>query len=243
MPRLYIPPQRLAGDVVSLAGDEHRHLVRVLRLGTGDRVVLFDGLGAEVEAVIRRAGPRQALLELGQRRQVQARATPPVTLLLGVPRGDRMDIAVQKTTELGIARIVPVLAARTTAGRPRRERWEKIAREAARQSGRADVPEIAAAAPLEDAVRAAGAGATGLVLWEEAAATAPAALPLGRALPAEPRAVALVVGPEGGLTTDEVGAARAAGYQVVTMGPRILRSETAAIAAVAVVQSLLGAME
>jgi 16S rRNA (uracil1498-N3)-methyltransferase len=240
VPRLFVTREELAGDELVLGGEAHRHLVRVLRLGAGDRVVLFDGRGEEVEATLLRAGPRQLVLALGTRRHVAVADGPPLTLLLGLARGERMDLVVQKATELGVARLVPVLAARSRAGQtPQQERWQRIAREAARQCGRADVPDVAPAVATAAAVAAAPADASKLVLWEEAT-NAP---PLRKLVPEAARALVLLVGPEGGLTAEEVAAARASGFEVATLGRRILRSETAAIAAVAVAQSLAGNLD
>lgn len=237
MARLFVPHEELTGSELVLGGDAYRHLVRVLRMGAGDRLVLFDGRGQEVEATLVSAGPRQAVLALGARRSATAGSGPPLTLLFGLARGERVELIVQKATELGATRLVPVLAARSRSGqRPQPERWERIAREAARQCGRADVPELAAAVATGEAVAAAPADAVKVVLWEEAAE----APPLRRVVPDPPMPLALLVGPEGGLTPEEVATARASGFQVATLGPRVLRAETAAIAAVAIAQSLLG---
>jgi 16S rRNA (uracil1498-N3)-methyltransferase len=239
MARLFVVSKDLGGTRLTLAGEGHRYLTRVLRLGTGEKVDLFDGLGLEIAATIVRAGSRDLTLELGDRRQVSRRSTPPVTLLMGLPRAERMDLVVQKATELGAARVVPVRAARSAAGQQGRPaRWEKIAREAARQCGRADLLEISAVLPLAMAIAGIDPDSTRIVPWEEA----PGARPLGQSLPPSPHAVSVLIGPEGGLTTDEVELATGAGFQVVTLGPRILRTETAAIATLAVIQSLLGAL-
>jgi 16S rRNA (uracil1498-N3)-methyltransferase len=239
MARLFVASKDLDGSRLTLAGEGHRYLTRVLRLGAGAGVELFDGLGLEVAATIVRAGSRDLTLELGDRRRIPRPSTPPVTLLMGLPRAERMDLIVQKATELGAARVVPVRAARSAIGQQGRPaRWEKIAREAARQCGRADLPEISAILPLATAVAEVDPRATRIIPWEEA----PDARPLGQSLPSSPKAVSVLIGPEGGLTIDEVRVATDAGFQVVTLGPRILRTETAAIATLAIIQSLLGAL-
>jgi 16S rRNA (uracil1498-N3)-methyltransferase len=177
-------------------------------------------------------------LALGEPRR-RAPAAAPITLLQAVPRGERMDLLVQKTTELGVARIVPLVSERSvvrpTAARARR--WQTIAQEAARQSGRADLPEVTAPLPFADALPLAAASPTRLALWEEERAR-----PLRQALTTA-AATALLIGPEGGLTADEIDQARAAGFLTVTLGPRILRVETAAIVAVVLVQSATGALD
>jgi 16S rRNA (uracil1498-N3)-methyltransferase len=239
MPRLFVPSEDLAGPRLTLTGEAHRYLTRVLRLVAGARVDLFDGHGLEVAATVDQAGSRDLTLSLGDRRRVTPRSTPPVTLLQGLPRPERMDLVIQKATELGATRVVPVRAARSATGQqPRPDRWEKIAREAARQCGRPDLLAISPALSLADAIASLDATTTRIVPWEEA----PGAPALGQSIPTTVASVAVLIGPEGGLTVEEVGLAVAAGFKVVTLGPRILRTETAAIATLAVIQSLLGAL-
>lgn len=237
MARLFVPAERLAGERLTVDGDGFRHLTKVLRLGAGDTLCVFDGRGTEIEARIVAVGARAAELALGARRALAPPACA-ITLLQAVPRGDRMDLVVQKTTELGVARVVPVVAARSVAHPPadRRRRWQTIAQEAARQCGRADVPEIAEPVALAAAIAALPAGPARLVLWEEERAR-----PLRAALGAP--AVALLVGPEGGFAASEVEAVRAAGFTSAGLGPRILRAETAAIVAVALAQAAAGGLD
>jgi 16S rRNA (uracil1498-N3)-methyltransferase len=245
MARLFVATQDLQTARLVVSGDAHRYLSRVLRLAPGAHVDLFDGRGTEVAAIIISIDAREVTFVLGERRQVVQRPTPPLTLLQGLPRAERMDLVVQKATELGAARVVPVRTARSAAGqRGRPDRWEKIAIEAARQSGRADWPELAPVTGLEEALNALAGGGLRIVPWEEA----PQAQPFGAILATAtvgvtaPTAVTLLIGPEGGLTGEEVELATSAGFQIATLGPRILRTETAAIVAVALVQSALGAL-
>jgi len=240
-PRLYVPGERLAGPRVTLTGPEHRHLGRVLRARPGDPVTLFDGVGGEVEARVARIGRAETELELGARRATVA-SPAPVTLLTAIPRGALMDFLVQKTAELGVARLVPIVTARSVA-RPdaeagRRTRWEKIAREAARQCGRADVPVVDAPTALATALAAPDLPARRLALFEGEHS---------RSLRSEltghpPTAIALLVGPEGGFAPAEIEAARSAGFVPVGLGSLILRVETAAIVAVALVADAAGAL-
>lgn len=239
--RLYVAPGRLASGEVKLTEAEERYLVRVLRLRPGDGVTVFDGYGVEVDAVL--GGGEPSRLVLGERRTVPLPAGSRITLLQGVAKGERMDVVVQKTTELGIAVIVPVLTARCVphpgAASQRIERWRRIAAEAARQCGRADVPEIQAPVSLAAALAAAGAeGSSRFALWELEHERS-----LGRALAAAtlPGEVVLLVGPEGGLDPSEAEQAAAGGFELVGLGPRILRTETAAVVAVTLVQAASGA--
>jgi len=261
MPRIWVPSNELAASeggglgasaaseappspgTIRIDGEAHRYLARVLRVATGATVDVFDGRGHEATTSVERVGPRELILRVVERRTVERRPTPPVTLLQGLPRAERMDLVVQKAAELGAARLVPVRATRSASGQQARpERWDRIAREAARQSGRAELLEIAPLVSVEEAVaaeRAAlAAGGVGIVPWEDA----PEAPPLSSLVPPAPASVAVLIGPEGGLTPEEVTAATAAGFRVATLGPRILRTETAAIAALAVIQGRVGGL-
>ena len=174
-------------------------------------------------------------LELSEPRP--APRAPPLTLLQGLPKGDKLELVLQKGTELGVAAFFPVVTARAVS-RPKdaeakAQRWRKIVSEAARQCGRADVPEVAAPGPLADAVAALPKDTRLLVLDEEERA-----LRLSDALTDAP--LALVVGPEGGLSREEVAQLKAAGGVSVTLGPRVLRTETAALAALAVLLHRMG---
>lgn len=240
MPRLFVPSQDLGGVEVTLTGEPQRYLTRVLRFGAGARVDLFDGEGMEVAATIVRAGSREVTLLLGERRHIATPATPPLTLLQGLSRPERMDLIIQKATELGAARVVPVRTARSASGQQGRpERWEKIAQEAARQCGRADSLAVSAVLPMAEAIAGLRPHSHRFVPWEDA----PEAVPLGLAVSSVATVgVDVLIGPEGGLTADEVATAREAGFQVVTLGPRILRTETAAIAALSVIQDRIGGL-
>jgi 16S rRNA (uracil1498-N3)-methyltransferase len=239
--RLFVPPDRLRATPIIVTGEEHHHLARVLRAHPGDAITLFDGAGAEIGARVTRVGRDEtelAAVAEGGSRPAAGSAETSLVLLTAVPRGGRMDFLVQKSVELGVSRIVPVIATRSVA-RPepaRRARWEKIAREAARQCGRADVPAVDAPAALAFALAAPDLPARRLVLSpNEAGRSLRASLP-------DRAATALLVGPEGGFAADEADAARAAGFVPVSMGPRILRVETAAIVAVALAAEAFGAL-
>ncbi len=242
-PRLFVPPSQLPdnGGTLRVTGPPHHHLARVLRLAVGDDVIVFNGQGEEIDASLVRVEAEFAELILGARRQ---RPTSPaqVVLLQAVAKGDRMDLILQKTTELGVAQIWPVITSRSVvrlnaeAAAGKQQRWQTIAQEAARQCGRADVPLVQTPQPLIEAL-AALTTMRRFVLWEGEHGQ-----PLvGSVLPSDTR-VALLVGPEGGLSEAEVAQARAAEFEPVTLGPRILRTETAAIVAVALVQAATGGL-
>jgi len=237
MPRIFVPPVKLLGDRATLDAAAHRHLVKVLRLGPGAAIRLFDGAGTEIEATIEAVDNSSVKVVLGSRRRIPAPACT-ITLLQCLARGERLDLVVQKTTELGVARIVPVQSERAvmkpTAHQHRR--WQTIAEEAARQSGRADVPQVLECVGFGAALELAIPQAR-FVLWEREHGKS-----LSQALATGPRDVALLVGPEGGFTPKEFDSATRANYLPVSLGPRILRTETAAIVAVALAQAAAGGM-
>jgi 16S rRNA (uracil1498-N3)-methyltransferase len=240
MVRLYVSPEKLQGARTALDEAAHRHLVKVLRLGPGARLQLFDGRGAAVDAIIVSLGKASVEVELGERHLVPAPVCS-ITLLQSVPRGERMDLIVQKTTELGVARVVPVLTEFGMVKPPpgRNRRWRTIAEEAARQCGRADVPAIDECTELEAALaQISGQEGTRVLLWEDEHKRS-----FRSALVDGPRSVVLLVGPEGGFSSAEVAAATSAGFVATSLGPRILRTETAAMVAVTLAQAAAGGLD
>ena len=225
----HIPTQ---GEVV-IAGSEAHHLLRVLRLRPGDQIVIFDGRGTEFRAELTRCEGDSATARLIGPSESRESALD-LTLAVAVPKMDSMSRIVQKLTELGARRIVPLLTERTTAttsGATRRlSRWRRIATEACKQAGRGRVPTIEAPLSFHD------------LLQQDL----PAALFLltvgGARFPEEkpPSSCLAAVGPEGGWTKEEIAAAVTRGFQPVGLGPRTLRTETAALAATAVLQWLWG---
>lgn len=241
MVRLFVPLPEPAPPEVTLSGDRRHYLLHVLRLAAGASLEVFDGSGRAFEARVASVEADSVRLVLGQ-----ARHTPPareVHILQGLPKGDKLEWVLQKGTELGATAFHPVAAARSVVklepkrAEERTARWSKIVEEAARQCRRNDVPAVHTPRPLVEAARSLAPGTTLLVLDEEESA-----VPLGEAFrscaPGSP--VALVVGPEGGLDREEISALRALGGRPVTLGRRILRTETAALAALAVMAHLDG---
>jgi 16S rRNA (uracil1498-N3)-methyltransferase len=213
----------------------------VLRLRPDAPVRIFDGSGNEFEAVLASVTRSAVTAHLGH--AVQPRAESPLRLVLALSplKGDRMELVIQKATELGVSELWPVVTARTdaadAAARPalkgsRQERWEKVASGAAEQSGRAAVPSIVPTQTLEKLLAEPFEGSKALLL--ERGANPPLAS-LGAC-----RALLLLIGPAGGWEDWEAGRLAEAGFAPVSLGPRILRAETAAIAAVTLAQSLWG---
>jgi 16S rRNA (uracil1498-N3)-methyltransferase len=234
-------PGAAAGEL-TVDGPRFHYLSRVLRLAAGDALEVFDGQGRAFDARLVSLAESSARLALGPGRDApRPRA---LTVVQGLPKGDKLELVLQKGTELGVAAFVPAACARSVvkldekAAAARVVRWQRIAEEAARQCGRADVPPVAAPAPLADAVARLEATHAVFVLDE-----AERAVSLSQAfagLKDARRPVALVVGPEGGLDRAEVDALVARGATPVSLGRLVLRTETAALAAVAVLRHLDG---
>lgn len=236
--RIFSSQPLTAGTSMRLDAAAAAHVLRVLRLRRGDALVVFDGSGAEFEAAIEGIAHEEVIVRIGAARLLATESPLAITLLQGVCRGPRMDIVIQKATELGVARIEPVLAARSVVrigdehAARKQEHWQRVAIAAAEQSGRGRIPVVGAPQPLEQGVVAADPAGTRLMLD-------PAGGALGSITPLR-APLALLVGPEGGLTGDEQRLATAHGFMAVRLGPRILRTETAPLAALAVLQFLAG---
>jgi 16S rRNA (uracil1498-N3)-methyltransferase len=231
-------PEAAPGARVALPEHSAHHARDVLRLRPGALVRLFDGAGAEFDAELDAVSRQGVSARVTGR--AEARAESPLTVVLAVSplRGDRMELVVQKATELGVAEIRPVITVRTdAAARPalkgsRQERWEKVASGAAEQCGRAVVPLVAPTTTLATLLAEPFDGLK--LLFLERSGPAPLS-----ALP-RPQRVLMLVGPAGGWEDAEVAQATAAGFVPAGLGPRILRAETAALAAVSAVQVLWG---
>lgn len=241
--RFMAPGADLSGETVRIEGDLFRHMVKVLRLKIDTRLRLADGRGAECAGIIREIG-RDHLTVAVEERHTTATSGGGlrITLIQGLPKGEKMELILQKGTELGVSEVVTFQADRSVSRIPvdrqdeRLRRWRRIAEEAARQAGRPDIPTVRLSRGIDDTVLDADQDLR-LLLWEEERATT-----LKEAMGARPRpaSIAVIVGPEGGLTVAEAELARQAGFIPVTLGRRILRTETAGIALVAILQYLFG---
>jgi 16S rRNA (uracil1498-N3)-methyltransferase len=236
--RVYVEAPLAAGTRITLEGGAARHLTRVLRLRVGEALTLFNGSGGEYAASIEQSQGGRVAVAIGGQRAIERESPLALTLAQGVSRGERMDLVVQKATELGVSGLVPVLTERSvvrlTAQQAERRlnHWRAIAVAACEQSGRNRLPAIAAPVPLKDFLRS-GTDGTRLLLSPGAAATL-------AEVPRPVTAVTVLIGPEGGLAQAEQEAAVAAGFKPVRLGPRVLRTETAAIAALTLLQREFG---
>ena len=235
MPRIFCPPPLAAGQAVELPAGAARH-VQVLRMQPGQALTLFDGTGGEWLASITRMGRSSVEVQVGAHAAVEREAPRAVHLALGVPANERMDWLVEKATELGVASIQPLMTERTVlrlAGEraeKKRQHWQAIAVAACEQCGRNRVPEVHAVASLDAWVRSADAAVARCILSLDPDVVPP--VQVAQIAPAG-GPVLLLSGPEGGLSASEEAAARAQGFRPLSLGPRVLRAETAPLALLA----------
>lgn len=232
------------GAQVALPEEAAAHLVRVLRLREGDDCVLFNGDGHDYPARIVAAGKRETLVEVVGRQPVANESPLRITLLQGIARGEKMDLILQKATELGVARIVPVEAERTEVKldgarmEKRLAHWHSVVASACGQCGRARIPEVAAPAAIAG-IAAHADNATLKLTLDPAGPHGLSSLAWPPATDAGAR-IAVAIGPEGGWSPRDRECLRAAGFEGLRLGPRILRTETAGLAAIAALQALFG---
>jgi 16S rRNA (uracil1498-N3)-methyltransferase len=232
LPRLYVDGELAEGASIPLEGPQAHYLASVLRLGAGDRVKLFDDRTGEWLAEMVETGKKRVTLRVGERLR-EREAAPDLWLLFAPIKRGRIDWLVEKATELGVARLVPVITQRTIVERLNRERLFAHAIEAAEQCERTALPDLAEAQKLDAVLRDWPAGRF-LLFADEDGGT-----PLAEA--AAPGPTAILIGPEGGFTDDERTVIRALpSARAVSLGPRILRADTAAVAAVSIWMAAAG---
>jgi 16S rRNA (uracil1498-N3)-methyltransferase len=237
--RVYTPDELQSPGTVRLEGTAAAHVSKVLRLRDGDPVTLFNGDGWEYPGTISATGRGYAQVEVGERVAGVAESPLALTLAQGVARGERMDLVMQKATELGVARIVPLLTERSVVrldekqGQRKLAHWKAVTVAACEQSGRSRLPVVEAPVSLDEWLARKPRPARCLTL-------APAATQSLRDLGGAWHEAALLIGPEGGLTDAEQAHAARAGYLACSLGRRVLRTETAALAALAVLQAVHG---
>jgi 16S rRNA (uracil1498-N3)-methyltransferase len=246
MHRFYIPDIDATERSISLDGVVARQLRTVLRVQSGEHIRLFDGAGSEWEVEVDDVGKSGISTTLISAVEPVPEADAEVTMLLGLARPERIELAIQKCTELGAVRFVPVMSERVQGGNTgspsekRLERWRRIAIEAAEQSGRAVVPTVEAPIPVLDAIASELESQTVLCMWEEVGDESISLSTVLKQLAGKTSRVAALIGPPGGFSDQEASAIRDAGASLVTLGPRVLRSETAAIAVMSAILYELG---
>ncbi|HTM10881.1 MAG TPA: 16S rRNA (uracil(1498)-N(3))-methyltransferase [Verrucomicrobiae bacterium] len=243
MARFFVPKENIRDGRATLGGAELEHMRRVLRLLPGDSVVLFDDDGFEHQGKIRAYAGAAAEIAIEKSYRPERESPLAITLAQALGKGDKLDLVVEKATELGVAAIAPFVCRRTVpkldadAARRRGERWRRIALGAAKQSGRTRVPDIHELADFSDLVARPSPYDLKILFWESEQT-----LGLRRLQESRPelKSLLIVVGPEGGFTPEEAAEAAERGFQSVGLGRRILRTETAAMAAVALAELLWG---
>ena len=241
MTRIYLDQHLSSGECLELPNDATRHVANVLRLRRGDELIVFNGQGGEYTATIDTADRRRVTVVLGAHQPVERESTLDVTLAQGLSRGERMDFSIQKAVELGVRRIIPFEAQRSNVKLPaertarRLEHWRAIARHACEQCGRNTVPEVDPLSTFDTITRQ---QSFGLRITLD---------PVGSdRLPRQMTAagsVLLIIGPEGGLDDDELDRLGTSGCLRLPLGPRILRTETATVAGLTMLQTHFGDFE
>ncbi len=238
MARFYVPDPRIDGSTLRIEGREARHLRRVLRLRRGDGIVVFDDSAREYEGTIVSEGSTSVIVEITN--VIHGSRDPALTIILAqsLLKGEKMDYVIQKATELGVSVVAPFFSSRSvplldrSAKNARAHRWERIAIEASKQSGRTIVPKIEPLRDYTEVLDRASPAAVLLIFWERG----------GRALrqivseSKQGREIFFVVGPEGGFSAEEVEAAKRRGFVPVSLGKRLLRAETASLCFLSVLQ-------
>lgn len=238
MPKFFIP--EAGGDSFEIQGGNARHIIKSLRMRVGDLLTVSNGNGVDYGCSITSMDGNTVGVKVLYSQQSQVEPDIQTILYQGVPKGDKMDWIIQKTVELGITRIVPVLSERCIS-RPdeksankKQERWQKVAEAAAKQSGRGIIPQVEPILPFTDALHLEGQETRKIVFYEGGGE------PLRKVLEPRCRKFALFIGPEGGWEAHEVQKLEEAGCRKATLGPRILRTETAPIAALSAIMFATG---
>jgi 16S rRNA (uracil1498-N3)-methyltransferase len=241
MPRFFLHDAPV-GDSVLLTGDDANHISRSLRMTVGDSLTLCDGHGTDYTGEITEITSRDVRVRLLS--AVPSTGEPDVRVVLfqGLPKGDKMELIVQKSVELGVSEIIPFAAARSisrpdgAAAAKKTVRWQKVADEAAGQSQRGALPVVREPVSFREALKLAAGCECTFLCYEGGGAA------LRGLLERKPASIAVFIGPEGGFAPEEVAAAEAAGAVRITLGPRILRTETAPMAALSVIMFATGNM-
>jgi 16S rRNA (uracil1498-N3)-methyltransferase len=258
MPRVFLPQIDFTDHIVSITGEKAHYLTSVLRCKKGDDLIIFDGKNRCIRTSVTKADRREVFAEVLEQYPCDLESPLNVILVQGLLKGEKMDMVVRMTTELGVKELIPVITERSQLRDTRKAaRWRKIAEEAARQSGRSAVPVVRDPAEFKEWMDETGHGPRGdermrrfgelkgFIFWEDNSLSLNDAIKEISSSPAQrftSGPIYLLIGTEGGFSPEEVALARRKGLQVISLGKRILRAETAAISAVALVQFLLGDM-
>lgn len=244
MPRFFIDFPCNTGDRIILDGENGRHISRSLRMHPGDSITLCDGKETDYFCKITEILGDTVEVLVQQSSHSISEPTIKVTLIQSLPKADKMDAVIQKAVELGVTRVIPILSTRcvsrpdSSAQKKKVQRWQKIAAEAAKQCGRGIIPTVEPIQNFFDAVDQAAKTGTILFFYEGGGAPLPKIMEWEQKQP-----ISIFIGPEGGFSAEEVSYIKEAGAKIATLGPRILRTETAPIAALSAIMVLSGNMD
>jgi 16S rRNA (uracil1498-N3)-methyltransferase len=248
MIRLFLPPEKLTTEKAAITGDQARHLALVLRAQPGDTVTILDGSGHKYNCTILSVHKKEVTVEVTSKGPYSVESPVLITLAQGIPKGDKMDLIIQKSTELGVRKIIPLITERSQVRHTDKvERWQKIALSTSQQSGRDKIPDIDGPEdfkeflehfhpPLEKGDNV-GFTNKGIIFSEELKDRNLKKVLRGFK---DIKNFTLLIGPEGGFSREEVASAVEKGFIEASLGPRILRTETAPIAAISIIQYELG---
>lgn len=243
MHHFFVKPEQIENGLVAITGPDVNHGKNVLRMKPGEELFISDGTGRDYRCQIRSLDPEQILADILEQEPEGRELPSAITLYQGLPKSDKMELIIQKAVELGVSRIVPVATKYAVVKldakkeESKRKRWQAIAESAAKQSKRSRIPEVSPVLSLHEALREAAAGDVGFFAYEHQDGMAGTRRELSRVKAGQE--IAVFVGPEGGFEKDEVLAAEAAGIRPVSLGKRILRTETAGLALLSVLMMKL----
>ena len=238
MARFYVPHLHIENGMLRVEGNEVRHIRRVLRLKAGDEIIVFNGSAKEYEGTIVEEGPSSVVIRIQNISPSGKESHLEITLAQSLLKGEKMDYLIQKATELGVKEVIPFFSSRSipllekSKGLKRLHRWERIAIEASKQCGRGVVPKIEPLKDYSEMLQASSPDFLRLILWEEEGTRLKEVLEGSK----EKTRIFSIVGPEGGLSQEEVDRAKKIGFIPVTLGKRILRSETASLCLLSILQ-------
>jgi len=238
MPRFYIPNPQIEKDLLTIKGNEARHIRRVLRLKAGDEIIVFDGSGKEYGGMIVKEEPTSLVIKVRDLFSSKEESPFEITLAQSLLKGEKMDFLIQKATELGAKEIAPFFSSRSVPllDRSKRleryRRWEKIAIEASKQCGRGFIPKIDHIRDYSEMLSLAPLESLRLILWEREGRRLKEVLKESK----DKKRIFFIVGPEGGMSQEEVEESKGMGFVPVYMGERILRAETASLCLLSILQ-------
>ena len=238
MPRFFVQPEQVDGDVITITGGDVNHIKNVLRMSSGDELSISDGCGRDYFCRIQSINRESVILHIENSWDSYVELDTKLYLFQGLPKGDKMELILQKAVELGVYEVVPVVTARTIVKLDDKKeakklaRWQQISESAAKQSGRAIIPKVQPPMAFKEALAYAGALDCNLIPYERAKGMEAARAAIHGMH--DKKSIGIFIGPEGGFEESEVEAAKAFGVTPITLGRRILRTETAGLAVLSI---------